>query len=199
MLQFIILELVLDRLAARGPRNSVAIARREDVADVVEPRQARRRLELLRQRDHDFRPARDLQVAAERPAEVVLGTQAALFISAHRLRAAAVELPIWRQGRGVADVHAVGEIRAQLQREPAKQRDVLDELVARDVVLHVADAGQRVGQAERVPHAAIGKQRAIAAVVIPRSGEFDRVVFGAPQAQTSQRRDRRCRSRCTRA
>src|SRR5688500_1035764 len=42
MLQFIILELVLDRLEA-PTGEGVAIARREDVADVVEPGEARRR------------------------------------------------------------------------------------------------------------------------------------------------------------
>src|SRR5687767_11972733 len=46
VLQFIILELVLDRLEAPAGER-VAVARREDVADVVEHGKARRGLELL--------------------------------------------------------------------------------------------------------------------------------------------------------
>src|SRR6478736_857043 len=107
MLQFIILERVVDRRTedARGSEEDISIARREYVTHVIEPGQPRRRLELLWQRDDDFRPARDLQVAAERAAIVVLGAQSTLFISAHGLRAAGIELAVRREGRGVADVH----------------------------------------------------------------------------------------------
>src|SRR5687768_766400 len=122
MLQFIIPELVIDRRAERAGTSgeNVAIARREDVAEVVEPGQASRRLELLRQRYEHLRPARDLEIAAERPAEIVLGAQTTLFVSAYGLRTTAVELPVRRQRGGVTDVHAIGNVGANLQREPAE-------------------------------------------------------------------------------
>src|SRR5690242_11085092 len=111
------------------------MAGREDVADIVEPGESRRGLELLRQRDQDFRAGRNLQIATERTAELVLGTQATLFISTHAVRTATIELAVRRQRGGLADVHAIGHVATELQREAPEQRDIFHELVARHPVL----------------------------------------------------------------
>src|SRR5688572_21188342 len=83
VLQFIILKPVLDRRTQVPTQEGVAIAGGEDVAHIVEPGQSRGSLELLRQRNQQFRARRDLEIAAERPAVVVLGSETAFLVATH--------------------------------------------------------------------------------------------------------------------
>src|SRR5215472_4913922 len=70
--------------------------------------------------------AGETHVAAIRVAELVLGTQAALAVAAHVVRAAAEEIPIGRDRSGVAERFAVVDALEEGEEEAVPDRHVLD-------------------------------------------------------------------------